>query len=380
MWKNIIGQDRVINILSNMYASGRIPHSLIFYGKEGTGKDAAAIEIAKLVNCDNPVNVGTSLKEACDVCTSCRQIATLNSVYFKFITALPTGKKESNEEDSPVSLLNNEDRESYHTELKRKAANPYYKISLQKANNIRIDSIRQIRKDIFLTAGRGKTKVFLISNADLMNPQSSNAFLKILEEPPGRCLIILTTARVNSLLPTITGRCQKIRFDSIKKKELTDYLMKHFETLSKEETALYAGVAEGSISKCMNIMNSYFLELRDSVLGILRAVVTKQYFQASVIINTITSAKDKEKVRLFLFLMILWFRDITCISNDNEEIIINKDKIDNINKFHQKYRSESFEIINLLEDLIKELDMNVNTELMLHTLFYKLTGLIRISR
>ncbi len=376
MWKNIIGQDRVINILCNMYASKRIPHSLIFYGKEGTGKDAVALEIAKLVNCDNPFNG----KEACDVCTSCRQIATLNSVYFKFITALPTGKKESNEADSPLSLLNDGDRESFYAEFKKKARDPYYKISLQKANNIRIDSIRQIRKDIFLTAGRGKTKVFLISNADLMNPQSSNAFLKILEEPPGSCLIILTTARVNSLLPTIIGRCQKIKFDSIKTPDLTAYLRKHFEKLSKDETELYARVAEGSISKCMNIMNSYFLELRDSVLGVLRAVVTKQYFQASVIINTITTTKDKEKVRLFLFLMILWFRDITCKFNGNEEIIINKDKTDSINKFNEKYKSESFEIINLLEDLIKELDMNVNTELMLHMLYYKLTGLIRISQ
>ena len=50
----------------------------------------------------------------------------------------------------------------------------------------------------------------------MMKPEASNSLLKILEEPPPNTVIILTTSRLYSLLPTILGRCQKIKFDPIK--------------------------------------------------------------------------------------------------------------------------------------------------------------------
>ncbi|MFA5404367.1 MAG: hypothetical protein WC358_05490, partial [Ignavibacteria bacterium] len=221
MWSNITGQERVIKILKNIYLSNKISHAYIFYGKEGIGKDAVAIEFAKLINCENRIDV----IDACDRCTSCRQISSLNSTSFKFITALPSGRKENSEEDNPVNTLKQEDYEIYLEEIEKKSKDHYHKINIQNANDIRISSIRQIRKEIYLTGIKGKKKIFLISNSDLMNLQSSNAFLKILEEPPGDSLIILTTSRLNSMLSTITGRCQKIRFDPIKKEDLAKFLL-----------------------------------------------------------------------------------------------------------------------------------------------------------
>ncbi|MCX6165770.1 MAG: hypothetical protein NTU73_13080, partial [Ignavibacteriae bacterium] len=166
MWSNIIGQDRVIKILKNIYLSNKISHSYIFYGKEGIGKDAVAIEFAKLINCENRID-GI---EACDGCSSCRQISSLNSTTFKFITALPAGRKETSEDDNPVNTLKQEDYEIYLEEIEKKSKDNYFKINIPNANDIRISSIRQIRKDIYLTGNKGKKKIFLISNSDLMNP------------------------------------------------------------------------------------------------------------------------------------------------------------------------------------------------------------------
>ncbi|MCY7362002.1 MAG: hypothetical protein LH629_08055, partial [Ignavibacteria bacterium] len=84
MWKNVIGQERVKDILQNIYQSGKISHAYILYGNNGIGKDAVAVEFSKLLNCDNPVNNN----EACDKCKSCTEISSFKSTLFKYVIAL----------------------------------------------------------------------------------------------------------------------------------------------------------------------------------------------------------------------------------------------------------------------------------------------------
>jgi DNA polymerase-3 subunit delta' len=373
MWNNIIGQKRVINILKNIYINNKIAHAYIFSGKEGTGKDALAIEFAKLVNCDSRINE----TEACNNCTNCQRINSLNSANFKIITALPSGRKELTEDENPISILKQEDIEIYQTEIKKKSDDPYYKINIPNANDIKITSIRQIRKEIYLTGEKGKKKIYLISNADRMNPQSSNAFLKILEEPPGDALIILTTSRINSLLPTIIGRCQKINFDSIGKKDLIEYLMKMKEGISEKEAEFYANIADGSITNCSNIVNSYLLELRELSINMLASLLSRNYIDLGKTISNVVGYKDKQKVRQFLVMLIYWFRDISTMSSGGNNNIINTDKIERLKRFNEKFKSDNFRIINLIEDGIRDIDMNINLELLLYNLAYKIKSLIK---
>lgn len=368
MWSNIIGQDRVIKILKNIYSSKRISHAYIFYGKEGIGKDAIAIEFAKLINCENRIN-GI---EACDSCASCRQIASLNSTTFKFITALPAGRKETSEDDNPVNTLKQEDYDIYLEEIEKKSKDNYYKINISNANDIRISSIRQIRKEIYLTGVKGKKKIFLISNSDLMNTQSSNAFLKILEEPPGDSLIILTTSRLNSMLSTITGRCQKIRFDPLRKEDLTKFLLNLKSDLNIQEAELYANISDGSILKCKNIIEPHFFELREKMIELLLALVMNKSITLSNIVNSLVVEKDKEKIRQFLLLIIIWFRDVILVSNGETANIINKDKLERLYKFSKHYNTNNYKIINYVEDSYKELEQNLNTELLLINLALKI--------
>lgn len=360
-------------MLKSIHASGRIPHSFIFHGIEGVGKDAAAIEFSKLINCESP----DAENGACGECKYCRQTNSLNSSVFKFITALPASRKDIDEGDNPAAGLSETDAELLSAELKKKSEDYYYKISIPKANTIRIDSIRQIRKEIYLTPDRGKKKIFLISNADLMNPNSENAFLKILEEPPGDAVIILTTSKVNSLLPTVIGRCQKIKFDSISNPDLLSFLKSYTDDISSEEMNLLVNIANGSLQKLKNIVNDNFLVLRDKVVDYLRAVIINNQPAVSGIITSVVSPKDRDLVRQFLYLMILWFRDIIISKSSNGNIVINRDRLDSVTRFSAKYNSDEFEIINLLETCIGDIDRNVNTEIMLYNLTYNLRELIK---
>jgi len=371
MWENIKGQRRVINILKGIYKSGRIPHSFIFHGIEGVGKDAVAIEFAKLINCDRP----DADRGACDTCRSCKQMSLLNSASFKFITPLPSPKKEDDENES--QSFTESDLEVLKAELKNKSLDPYHKIDIPKANSIKIESIRQIKKEIYLTGERGKKKVYIISQADMMRREAANSFLKVLEEPPGDALIILTTSKINSLLPTIIGRCQKLKFDSIGRGDLENYVLENHPETPEEEILLLVNLSNGSLQTLKNILNCNFLELRDKGIDHLRAIVANKYLQISRIITSIAAAKDRELVKQYLYLMQLWFRDIIVKKSQNEERIINKDRNENITNFVSRLNCDEYEIINLLEMYISDIDKNVNLELLLYNLSYKLKPMIK---
>ncbi|MEP7147063.1 MAG: hypothetical protein ABI792_08635 [bacterium] len=370
MWSNIIGQDRVKEILKNIYLRGRISHAYIFYGNKGTGKDAAAIEFAKLLNCDEPLNGF----EACDKCRSCREIKSLRSPVFKYITALPSGKNDSDEDTNPLEKLDKEDFENYMSEMYAKAADNYYSISLPKANDIRISSIRQIKKEIYMTGRSGKKKIFVISCCDMMNMQSANSLLKILEEPPGDSILILTTSEVNSLLPTITGRCQKIKFNDLSFDQILAYIKKKDISITEDEAVFFANLSGGSISRCNQILEKNFLELRDKVPDLLSSVIANQYLKLGNDIDFIVGKKDKDRVKQFLILMAVWFRDIVSRKHGNDEMIINRDKnqLKRITNFDFNFESETYQIINFIEEAIRDIDSNIFLDLLLYNLAYKI--------
>ncbi|MBS1517114.1 MAG: hypothetical protein JSS91_03420 [Bacteroidetes bacterium] len=373
MWSKVIGQERIKEILTGFFKSGKISHSYIFYGNPGTGKDAAAVEFAKLLNCENPIN-GT---DACDQCKNCVEIDSFRSPLFKFVTALPTGKNDSDDDSNPLEKLDKEDFQNYLSEMELKAADKYHVVSIPKANDIRISSIRQMKKEIYFTGRSGKKKVFLISRCEMMNTQSANSLLKILEEPPKDSVLILTTSRINSLLPTIIGRCQKIRFDSISKKNIEDYIRQKSERISNENASFFADISEGSISKCNQILGKNYLELREKVLDSLVSLLTDQNIKLGSNIDFITGKKDKERVKQFLVFLIIWFRDVINISSGNSDQIINKDKSERLERFAANYDSDNYMIINSIEDAISDVDKNVFPDLMLFNLFFRIRSLMK---
>lgn len=373
MWENIIGQSQVINTLKSIAKSNKLAHSYIFFGPEGTGKDAVAIEFAKMVNCNNL----SDDYNPCGKCRSCRSISTLTSSEFKFITALPTSEKDDDKSDSPVDFLSKEDYEIYLSELSLKSADPYYKISVPKANFIRIDSIRQIKKEVYLTGFGGKKKIFLISNCDAMSPVSANSFLKILEDPPGNSLMILTTSRLNALLPTIIGRCQKIKFSYLSVDDLKLYLSTRNPELSSKETELYSRLCEGSITKLRKIIDSDYMQIRDLMIEILRSLVTNKNARLQKDMKIITEEKNKDRIKQFFQLMQVWFRDVIYYTQGMKDKVINIDKFDVLDKFTNNIISDNYAVVKLMENSTELINMNINPDTVLYQTFQGLKTIIR---
>ena len=80
----------------------------------------------------------------------------------------------------------------------------------KKSRIIDVDRVRQLQKLVYQTALAGGWKAVVFVGADRINESASNAFLKTLEEPPGRCLFLLLTDTPQSMLPTILSRCQRM--------------------------------------------------------------------------------------------------------------------------------------------------------------------------
>ncbi len=211
----------------------------------------------------------------------------------------------------------------------------------------------------------------------MMNPQSANSLLKILEEPPKDSILILSTSRLNSLFPTIIGRCQKIKFDNLRKEEILDYIKNKERNIKESEAEFFAWLSDGSITKCNEILDKNFLELREKVLDFLSSVLTGQHLKLGNEIDYITGRKDKERIRQFLMLLIIWFRDIMSKSYGSEDIIIYKDKMERLSKFVSNFESQNYKIISSIEEAINDIDSNIFPDLLIYNLSYKIKSLIR---
>lgn len=369
MWSNITGQAEAIEKLRSIFNNSKVGHAYLFEGTDGVGKDAAAIEFAKMLNCTDT----TTADEACDRCDNCKKISSFRSEYVKLICALPAGKTDDSDSD-PVEKLQGADFDLYMEQMQLKAENPYHKISLPNANNIRINSIRDLVSKIYLSGLAGIKKVFIISEADKMKQEASNALLKILEEPPKNSIIILTTSRMNSLPQTIIGRCQKIHFTPLTVQQIADKLDETAD-YPKKQIELAARISFGSYSRAAKLLETGITELRDGALKYLISILVSDTAEIVSISRNITAKNDKERTKQFLFFLNIWLRDLLRVRNLGSEDanVVNFDLLERLTKLDKNYpNADIYRIILELEEAEKLIGQNVQLALILVNLSFKL--------
>jgi DNA polymerase-3 subunit delta' len=378
LWNNIIGQENAIEKLKAAYKNGKVAHAYLFYGNEGTGKDAAAIEFAKLINCTNPV----SGEEACGKCENCVKTTEFKSEYFHFICALPAGKAEQTDSD-PIEKLSSSDFDTYMEQIGLKSKNPYYRINIPSANNIRINSIRDLINKSYLSTSRNFKKIFVVSEADRMKQEASNALLKVLEEPPKNSVLILTTSKLNTLPQTVIGRCQSIHFEPLDENLIKEKLISIDEiknNYSTDEIILASKLGFGSYSRATELLEMGITEIRDNAIKFLISIVTNKYSDLVNIIRSTATKNNKDKIKYFLFYLNIWFRDLLKVKYSGMERntgIANFDIKDRLDKFIDTYpNTDIFNVIMILEESEKYITQNVQLQLILLNLSFKLKKLI----
>ncbi len=202
----MVGQEHVVQALSNALTQGRLHHAYLFTGTRGIGKTTVSRILAKSLNCTGADGNGGITAEPCGVCQACTEIDA--DRYLDYI-------------------------------------------ELDAASNRGIDEVRDMIERAAYKPGVGRFKVFMIDEAHQLTKEAFNALLKTLEEPPDYLKFVLATTDPDKMLPTVLSRCLQFNLRPMAPQTVREHLQR---VLTAENVpfddgalALLARAARGSM-------------------------------------------------------------------------------------------------------------------------------------
>jgi DNA polymerase-3 subunit delta' len=296
--KDIIGQDRPVNILRGCIAKERIPHALLFAGDEGIGKRLTALNFAKALNCQGvsgkelevtggllfeapeqeiPDSELDTQSDACDKCPSCKKIDSGNHPDIFMIG--PEGE----------------------------------------GGQITVQAIRQLEESLSYKPFEGRWKIAIVDDADRLNQSAANAFLQTLEEPSAHSILILISSKPDLLLPTIRSRCQRISFSPLPLDTMGRLLKEKFGDMDDERARLLGVLSGGRLGYALS---DNLIDQREQCFSMFRQMLESLEEEPW---------EDKEAMEEWFEWSQLLLRDMAVYSaTGREDFLINTDQADYI--------------------------------------------------
>jgi DNA polymerase III subunit delta' len=184
-WQRVRGHDALVRAFQRVVQRGRLAHAYLFTGQTGVGKKLFATELARALLCERPradLSGRSSAFDACDRCPACIQVEAGTHPDFQSV------RRPDEALEFPIEVM------------------------------------RELCQRFSLKSARGRGKVVIIDDADDLNEESANCFLKTLEEPPPRSVLILIGTSPDRQLSTIVSRCQVVNFAPLPPGEVASLL------------------------------------------------------------------------------------------------------------------------------------------------------------
>jgi hypothetical protein len=236
LFRDVIGQKKITQSLSGAILNGKLHHAYLFTGPAGVGKEAAAFELIKIINCLN----GKGTSGYCGECRSCRELSNFNSDDLLYL--FPTIAKAA---DSDKIIKDKSDQTN--TELREKMRlKGYYKFSFKTGRFITLAQIEEIKQFARYNSINRSKKFVIITPCELMNKEAQNSLLKILEEPPSDLFFILISENPSFVLDTIRSRCLNITFPPLTEEDIKSFISSIYPDISPERTEELAKDSFGS--------------------------------------------------------------------------------------------------------------------------------------
>jgi DNA polymerase-3 subunit delta' len=165
-----------------------------------------------------------------------------------------------------------------------------------------IATIQEAVKFMRLTPAEGGWRVVIVDGAEDLNPNAANALLKMLEEPPARAILLLTTAAPGRLLPTIRSRCRALPMAPLADADMANLLAQYAPELDGAARKKLIGLAEGSIGAALTLAAEGGIAIAGLVEEVLAAPVTPA--RAQNIAEAVTrTAEGQDKFETFFTLL-----------------------------------------------------------------------------
>src|SRR5947207_14717103 len=145
-------------------------------------------------------------------------------------------------------------------------------------DQIRIDAVRELRRDLHLRPFEASRRVYLILGAHLLNEEAADALLKDLEEPPAYAVIVLVADEGGPLPETIRARCHPVPFRRLSERAVREEVRARAPELSEEEATSIARVAGGRLDRAERLLDPAAARRRAELLEIARAVYSDPGF------------------------------------------------------------------------------------------------------
>lgn len=339
---DIIRNDRWLELIRQCLINNRLAHAYLFTGGIVDKMESAAKYLAKILNCLNPPTKtpdGVAI-DCCNHCANCVKI----------------------------------EEETY--------PDVYWIRPESKMRQIPVESIRELIKDIQLKPAGNGWKIAIIVAADRMNSASANAFLKTLEEPPQRSVIILITTEPHRLLETIISRCQKINFGEespVSNPEIVEWLTQFAKTAAEHNNSIFKKY------KLLNLLTKELDEAKEKIEKELSAHSLLEKYRETEMekealeqlekqLNAAIEAEYRRK-RLEWLSAIQWFlRDIWLLTiNPNTNLLNFVD----LKKYSMEIAKrvttrQAMQNLELMEDTQRLMNTNVQETLVLEVAFLRL--------
>ncbi|NBQ39948.1 MAG: DNA polymerase III subunit gamma/tau, partial [Alphaproteobacteria bacterium] len=215
---DLIGQDAMVQTLSNAFETGRIPQAWILTGVRGVGKTTTARILARGLNYLLPDGSGGPTIHMPTEGVHCRAIM-----------------------------------ESRHVDI----------LEMDAASHTGIDDVKQLTDGVRYSPASARYKVYIIDEVHMLSDKAFNAFLKTLEEPPPHAKFIFATTEIRKVPVTILSRCQRFDLRRVEADVLVNHLRKicvaEGVTIDDEALALIARAAEGSVRDSLSLLDQGIL-------------------------------------------------------------------------------------------------------------------------
>ncbi len=308
-------QRKAWSVLARSHSSRRVASTYLFYGREGVGSWALAIEFAALLNCQNPLvdSEDEAVCYPCGDCQPCRSIRALNYEGLQFVVPIATHKNSGEAIDLTNEVL----------DIKRNEPFAFHESSKQ--TQIPIARAREIKKSLATKAIPGMTRIVLFYQMEKMRASSADALLKLIEEPPPNTVIILTSKRPEGLLPTIQSRAQKIRLERLPEAAVVDYLQSRYE-MSEDRAKLVCRISDGVLGKALRLdasNDSDDAERRAGGLALFSALFHESGPDMVAQMNELINYRNRAEVEELLRLWQALIRDCAryAITSEEDDLI-----------------------------------------------------------
>jgi DNA polymerase-3 subunit delta' len=323
-FSEFLGNAPIVEALRKQLVQERLPHALLFAGLRGIGKRTLADYVSMTVNCVEQNH------DFCRRCSSCRKIL-----------------------------------EDAHADVKHFEPDGQF---------IKIDQMRELSREAFFRPFEGRMRVFIIDEAERMNPESANSILKTLEEPPSSSLLILVSHYPNELLATIRSRCQAYLFAPLPPSDIAS-LLERRGNYAEGERLILSRIARGSVALALSLELDEYQKTRREMLELLQ-LCSRDFLYTKAIRIIAPLSKEKDEFELKMEMLFGLLHDMFLLKIDcHSELITNLDIREKLADLSATFSVEQIVAgTQTLDRLETGARRNLNKHLALDQFVFRLSG------